>query len=115
MNAVRTCLGCRVRAERQALLRVVCTGGEVVADPSATFPGRGAWVHPTAECIEASIKRKTFGRAFRLSVSIHTAGLLAYQKNAQEPTHSAEANADAGVRSMQQVEPQSRFLDEQAD
>jgi len=78
MNTVRTCLGCRVRAERQALLRIVCASGEAVADPSATLPGRGAWVHPTTECIEASIKRKVFGRAFRSSVSVHPAGLLAH-------------------------------------
>ncbi|MCU1558079.1 MAG: hypothetical protein JWN09_2074 [Microbacteriaceae bacterium] len=66
MESVRTCLGCRQRADRSSLLRIVVRNGEVVADHSATLPGRGAWVHPTLECIETSIKRKAFGRALRV-------------------------------------------------
>lgn len=34
-------------------------------DHSATLVGRGAWVHPTRECIDSAIKRKAFGRALR--------------------------------------------------
>ncbi|MEP6482088.1 MAG: YlxR family protein, partial [Rhodoglobus sp.] len=47
-------MGCRTRAETSTLLRVVVTaqGGEVVPDQSATLPGRGAWVHPTVQCVE---------------------------------------------------------------
>ncbi|WP_184234284.1 YlxR family protein [Conyzicola lurida] len=77
MDPVRTCLGCRARADRSALLRVVVRDGVVVADPSAILPGRGAWVHPTVQCVEASVKRKAFGRAFRSSVAVDTAQLLA--------------------------------------
>jgi predicted RNA-binding protein YlxR (DUF448 family) len=65
MFPVRTCLGCRTRADKSELLRVVERGGVVIADSTATLPGRGAWVHPTAECIEASVKRSAFGRALR--------------------------------------------------
>ncbi|WP_354568906.1 YlxR family protein [Glaciihabitans sp. UYNi722] len=66
MEPVRTCLGCRRRADRSSLLRVVARNGEVVADHSATLPGRGGWVHPTLECVENSIKRRAFGRALRV-------------------------------------------------
>jgi predicted RNA-binding protein YlxR (DUF448 family) len=59
------------------LLRVVARDGVVVADQSATLPGRGAWVHPTVQCVEASVKRKAFGRAFRLSVTVDAVQLLA--------------------------------------
>jgi predicted RNA-binding protein YlxR (DUF448 family) len=27
--------------------------------------GRGAWLHPTAECLSAAVKQRAFGRAFR--------------------------------------------------
>ncbi|WP_354023075.1 YlxR family protein [Conyzicola nivalis] len=77
MDSVRTCLGCRARADRSSLLRLVARDGVVVADQSATLPGRGAWVHPTVQCVEASVKRKAFGRAFRSSVTVDTVQLLA--------------------------------------
>jgi len=76
MNPVRTCLGCRKRDHPSSLLRVVARHGVVTADPSAILPGRGAWVHPTAECVEASIKRRAFGRALRSSASLDTAKVL---------------------------------------
>ena len=77
MNPVRTCLGCRQRAERSSLLRVVARDGRVVVDASATMTGRGAWVHPTVECIEISIKRRAFGRALRVSEALDSSGFLA--------------------------------------
>lgn len=76
MNSVRTCLGCRVRADKSTLLRVVARNGAVVPDPSATLPGRGAWVHPTPECVTTAIKRKTFGRALRVVRALDTGQLL---------------------------------------
>jgi len=77
MEPVRTCLGCRSRADKSTLLRVVAADGAVIPDPSATLPGRGAWVHPTTECVEKSIVRKTFGRALRVSSSLATEQILA--------------------------------------
>ncbi|MEO8094150.1 MAG: YlxR family protein [Pseudolysinimonas sp.] len=68
-------MGCRTRAETSTLLRVVSSstgtqGGEVVPDPSATLPGRGAWVHPTVQCVELAAKRRAFGRALRVSTPL---------------------------------------------
>jgi uncharacterized protein len=40
----------------------------VVPDPQGTAPGRGAHLHPTAECYELAVRRKAFGRALRISV-----------------------------------------------
>lgn len=77
MESVRTCLGCRLRADPSALLRVVAREGVVIPDPSATMTGRGAWVHPTAECVGASIKRKAFGRALRTTTALDTSIILA--------------------------------------
>jgi len=76
MEPVRTCLGCRARADTSALLRIVALDGEVVPDPSATLPGRGAWVHPTAGCVESAAKRRAFGRALRVTEALGTERLL---------------------------------------
>ena len=78
MESVRTCLGCRLRTNPSALLRVVARDGVVIPDPSATMTGRGAWVHPTTECVEASIKRKAFGRALRSSGTLDTGLVLSH-------------------------------------
>ncbi|MES2170777.1 MAG: YlxR family protein [Actinomycetota bacterium] len=69
MEPVRTCLGCRERDVASSLLRVVARDGEVVADPSATLSGRGAWVHPTLHCVDTAIARKAFGRALRTEIA----------------------------------------------
>ena len=81
MEPVRTCLGCRARADTSALLRIVASVssdgvGEVVPDPSATLPGRGAWVHPTTTCIENAAKRRAFGRALRVTEALSTELLM---------------------------------------
>jgi uncharacterized protein len=37
----------------------------VVPDPDGTAPGRGAHLHPTAECYELAVRRRAFARALR--------------------------------------------------
>ncbi|WBU38330.1 YlxR family protein [Homoserinibacter sp. YIM 151385] len=69
MGPLRTCLGCRQRAPRDSLLRVVARGDRVVADAAARLPGRGAWVHPSLGCIENAVRRKALGRALRTTVT----------------------------------------------
>lgn len=54
----RTCVGCRSAADASELLRLVLgPDGSVVADPRGGAVGRGAWVHPTAECVRAAVPR----------------------------------------------------------
>ncbi|WP_437582263.1 YlxR family protein [Paramicrobacterium sp. CJ85] len=72
MEPVRTCIGCRLRAERSALLRVVARNSELVADEAAVLPGRGAWLHPTFACFDRAQKRRAFGRALRVSTGLST-------------------------------------------
>jgi len=68
-KVVRTCIGCRERADKTALVRLVAvkedTTSVVVPDPDGSLPGRGAHLHPTTRCLEWAISRKAFGRAFR--------------------------------------------------
>ena len=70
VESVRTCLGCRQRAARHELLRVVATdqgsGFTVVPDPGRRLPGRGASLHPTPECLALAIRRRAFSRALRV-------------------------------------------------
>ncbi|MGH3362662.1 MAG: YlxR family protein [Nocardioides sp.] len=68
--AVRTCIGCRERAIKHELLRVVAgtdAHGQpaVVPDPDGTAPGRGAHLHPTAACYDLAVRRRAFARALR--------------------------------------------------
>jgi predicted RNA-binding protein YlxR (DUF448 family) len=78
MKVVRTCIGCRSRDERDLLTRVVLVGNEVVVDSSATAPGRGAWVHPTADCVNSAVSRGGLSRSFRRSGPFETGGLVAH-------------------------------------
>ncbi|MGH8878412.1 MAG: YlxR family protein [Stackebrandtia sp.] len=71
-EVVRTCVGCRIRASVTELLRVVATsdsptsGMRLVPDPARMLPGRGAHVHPVAECLNQARRRRAFRRALRL-------------------------------------------------
>ena len=63
--AIRTCVGCRVRAAKSDLLRLVAVGGDIVPDPQARRPGRGAYLHPSQECFELAQRRRALPRALR--------------------------------------------------
>ena len=39
-------------------------------DPTATLPGRGAWVHETQDCFAEAVRRRGFQRAFKGPVDI---------------------------------------------
>ncbi|MFS0868013.1 YlxR family protein [Microbacterium sp. 179-B 1A2 NHS] len=75
MEPVRTCVGCRARAPRSSMLRVVAVDGALVPDEDAVLPGRGAWVHDTDSCVTTALRRRAFGRALRVSGLLETAAL----------------------------------------
>lgn len=81
IKPVRTCIGCRSRAENSLLLRIVVRGSEILADEAGVFPGRGAWLHPTEQCYSFAVKRSAFGRALRTDVVLDVAQLDAVIKN----------------------------------
>ncbi|MGI6878668.1 YlxR family protein [Microbacterium sp. gxy059] len=39
----------------------------LVVDEIGGLPGRGAWVHPTRDCVQLALKRRAFVRALRAS------------------------------------------------
>src|SRR5262249_41754168 len=73
--AVRTCVGCRARGAKADLLRVVGRGDEVIPDPQARLPGRGAYLHLSQKCFEQAGRRRAFARALRLPGPLATGAL----------------------------------------
>ena len=76
---VRTCVGCRRRDDRSALLRVVAVASGagdslvLIPDPHHRLPGRGAWLHPVTACLDRAVRRRAFTRALRTGTGVdHT-------------------------------------------
>ena len=49
----RTCVGCRTPRAKPELVRIAATPEGVRVDPDQTLPGRGAYVCPEPQCLEA--------------------------------------------------------------
>ncbi|MER7958671.1 MULTISPECIES: YlxR family protein [unclassified Streptomyces] len=62
----RTCVGCRERAAKSDLLRIVAVEGACVPDHRGTLPGRGAYLHPASVCLDLAVRRRAFPRAFKV-------------------------------------------------
>lgn len=73
----RTCVGCRGKGGRSVLLRIAVSddGATLVLDLRKAMPGRGAWLHADATCLEQATKRRAWGRALRLRSAVDTATL----------------------------------------
>jgi uncharacterized protein len=66
-----------VRAPKRDLLRVVrVREGEVALDPSASAPGRGAYVHGDLGCVEAAMRSRAFARTLRTGLTADAAARL---------------------------------------
>ena len=83
MEPVRTCVGCRQRANPSDLLRVIVVNGSIEPDPKAQKLGRGAWLHPNSACLKLAIERKAFSRAFRFAGEIQVTALSKYVEQAE--------------------------------
>ncbi|HUC58469.1 MAG TPA: YlxR family protein [Streptosporangiaceae bacterium] len=77
-SVIRTCVGCKTRAVKSDLLRVVAVDGEIVVDSLARRPGRGAYLHPSQECLEQARRRRAFPRALRVTGPLTDEGLARY-------------------------------------
>ncbi|WP_210592843.1 YlxR family protein [Streptomyces sp. GESEQ-35] len=78
----RTCVGCRQRAAKKDLLRIVAVEGECVPDHRGTLPGRGAYVHPALVCLDLAVRRRAFTRALRAPGALDTKALRFYVEQA---------------------------------
>jgi uncharacterized protein len=108
----RTCVGCRRRDVRSALLRVVAersdTGehlARVVADPRLRLPGRGAWLHPTPKCLDLAVRRKAFGRALRVTVPLEVAAVGAFiDAREQSAVNAVSSTPEQAVQQFPETE-----------
>jgi predicted RNA-binding protein YlxR (DUF448 family) len=74
----RMCVGCRERAAKGDLLRVVGSGEDGLrVDASGTAPGRGAYLHRRAECVSTAAEQGKLARALRTSLPPEEAARLA--------------------------------------
>ncbi|MEO2140526.1 MAG: YlxR family protein [Thermoleophilia bacterium] len=73
----RTCLGCRRRAPKGALVRFVAVprGGErvLMRDPDGALGGRGLYTCDAGACFMAAVERRGFARGARGAVVIDEA------------------------------------------
>jgi predicted RNA-binding protein YlxR (DUF448 family) len=109
---IRTCIGCRAQTTKRELLRIVAeTDAEgqegsqpgswfVAPDPSGTAPGRGAHLHPTAQCFALAERKRAFSRALRHDAVVRGALNLERLREQlgqteQEPTAAPTKNGSA--------------------
>ncbi|WP_311474001.1 YlxR family protein [uncultured Actinomyces sp.] len=95
---VRTCIGCRVRAPRAQLLRLVNDDGRLAVDARAVAPGRGAWIHPDPTCLELAERRRALGRALRVSGPLDAAPVREWFDSfrGRPPAHADRSRSGAG-------------------
>jgi len=78
--AERTCIGCRATGAPEELVRLVLgPEGEVACDLGGGAFGRGAWVHPRAECLAGAVPRG-LERALRGKVNATAHGVAAQMR-----------------------------------
>jgi predicted RNA-binding protein YlxR (DUF448 family) len=71
------CVGCRAKAAKTELLRVVAVEGHLVPDLRGRLPGRGAHLHPEPGCLAQAEKRRAFPRALRVAGPLETTAVRA--------------------------------------
>ncbi|TWV58561.1 YlxR family protein [Streptomyces misionensis] len=78
----RTCVGCRERAAKNDLLRIVRSEDACVPDPRGTLPGRGAYLHPALVCLDQAVRRRALPRALRAPGALDTKALRRHVEQA---------------------------------
>ncbi len=63
----RTCCVCRSKGGKRELARLVWSEGHLVWDEHQRAEGRGAYIHPTSECLSKMGQTARWERSLRLS------------------------------------------------
>jgi predicted RNA-binding protein YlxR (DUF448 family) len=82
------------------MMRVVVVEGVLVPDPRACIPGRGAWVHPTPDCLDLAERRRAFARALRVPGPLDVAAVrieIASRTASRSSDPAAPHRADPGA------------------
>ena len=78
-ESIRTCVGCRERGPKSALVRIVASTEGLEIDRSGTAPGRGAHVHPDPSCVAAAGRPGVLGKALRTGLDGDEVGRLMHE------------------------------------
>ncbi len=73
----RTCVGCRGKAPKRDLVRLIAAEGGLTVDPSGKAAGRGAYLHRDPECLRLATRRGALAHALRARLSAVELGNLA--------------------------------------
>jgi len=66
---LRTCVVCRDKAGKRALIRVVRSEQGLQIDPSGKMDGRGAYLCDRASCWETAVKTDLLAKALRMPLT----------------------------------------------
>jgi uncharacterized protein len=64
----------------------------VIVDSAGSLPGRGAWVHPDQQCLEAAIRRRAIGRALRITGSPEVSAVVEYVEGIRPADQHGQEN-----------------------
>lgn len=65
----RMCIGCHEMKAKKELIRIVKTPqGEIEVDVTGKKSGRGAYLCPSAECLQKAVKGKKIEKALQISL-----------------------------------------------
>ncbi|MGO9566840.1 MAG: YlxR family protein [Desulfomonilaceae bacterium] len=68
---VRQCIGCRRKRPASELIRFRACGETVVVSPQKDeTPGRGCYICPQEECLEAALRKGCLARALRRKIVV---------------------------------------------
>ena len=98
----RSCLACRQRDSKASLHRFTIASGTIVADPSASKPGRGAYLCHRQSCLDAAMARgavRLLGalRARGSDVTVDEQTIRAAQSSNTEGRNGTRPGPGAGV------------------
>jgi uncharacterized protein len=66
----RRCVGCGRTDAKTELLRFTNVAGRLELDPDGRASGRGAYLHPNADCAREAVRRRGFERSLRAAVAL---------------------------------------------
>lgn len=66
----RMCVGCREKKNKKELIRIVRTPElDVLVDLTGKKSGRGAYICPNQECLNAAVKSKSLQKALEIEIT----------------------------------------------
>lgn len=66
--AIRTCISCRTKKEKNKLLRIVSSNGKAVIDENQKENTRGIYICNDIKCINKLLKAKDISKCIKIKV-----------------------------------------------